>query len=177
MAYNTNLYPSEVIENPSAPYVYFNSLPDDIIDQVLPYFQQNIEDISRNDTGVSAIDQAFSFLQAVITTERAKEEAFVQYLKDRTKETIQLEIPDIDSDWSQFVRDMQTLIDFGNTGIRDLQNEYSRCGTTVKREQAKKPFSTLRQVSFIFACPLSYAIAVSNTATTIPVMNNIHPML
>ena len=126
MAYNTNLYPSEVIGNPSAPYVYFNSLPDDIIDQVLPYFQQNIEDISRNDTGVSAIDQAFSFLQAVITTERAKEEAFVQYLKDRTKETIQLEIPDIDSDWSQFVRDMQTLIDFGNTGIRDLQNEYSR---------------------------------------------------
>lgn len=132
MAYNENLFPSEVIGNPSAPYVYFDSLPDDIIEQVLPYFQQDINTISYAGDGTSAIDQAFSFLEAVISTERAKENAFIQYLKDKTKGAIQLEIPDIDSDWGQFVKEMQTVIDFGNTGMRNLQNEFER----LKKNQA-----------------------------------------
>ena len=140
MAYNENLFPSEVIGNPSAPYVYFDSLPDDIIEQVLPYFQQDINTISYAGDGTSAIDQAFSFLEAVISTERAKENAFIQYLKDKTKGAIQLEIPDIDSDWGQFVKEMQTVIDFGNTGMRNLQNEFER----LKNKNIQKPLKKRR---------------------------------
>ena len=39
---------------------------------------------------------------------------------------------------------------FENVCCSDTQNEYSLCGTTVIRLQAKNPFSILRQVSLIF---------------------------
>ena len=122
----TNLYLNEIINNPGKPYVYFNSLPSDILNQVAGYFSQDIKEISKSDSGISSIDQAFSFLKAVITTERAKENAFIEYLKNKTQTTLKLEIPNINSDWTNFVKTIQQTIDFGNTGLIELKNEYTR---------------------------------------------------
>ena len=44
MAINWNLYPDDIISNPGKPYVYFNSLSDEILSQVAGYFNQNIND-------------------------------------------------------------------------------------------------------------------------------------
>ena len=127
-----NLYPSEILDNPSKPYIYFTSLPDDILNKIAHYFQQDIQDISKNNKGASAIEDAFSFLHSVIITERAKENAFINYIKNKTQDTIKLTIPNIDSDWTDFVREVQESIDFGNTGFKNLQNEYER----LKKNQA-----------------------------------------
>lgn len=121
-----NSYPLEILTNPGYPYVYFNSLPDEILNQVASYFEKDITTFNNTKTNISSIDEAFSFIQSAIATERAKEEAFIRYLKEKTQNTIKLEIPEINSDWSDFVREMQEIISFGNTGLRNLQNEYDR---------------------------------------------------
>ena len=38
MAIIENSYPSEVLNNPGKPYVYFDSLPDDILNSIAHYF-------------------------------------------------------------------------------------------------------------------------------------------
>lgn len=119
-------FPIEVLNNPGHPYVYFNSLPDSVKSQVLGYFSQDISSFTNSKTGTSSIKDAFSFMQSAIATERAKEEAFIQYIKDKTKGTIKLEVPDINSDWSEFVKEVQKIISFGDTGLKNLQNEYNR---------------------------------------------------
>lgn len=126
MAINLNLYPEDVISNPGKPYVYFNSLSNEILDKVAGYFNQDIGSFTDARSGLSSVDQAFSFLQNVIASERAKEEAFVQYLKTRTEKALQLQIPSLESNWNDFVLELQNQLDFGNLGLKDLQNELQR---------------------------------------------------
>lgn len=126
MPLNENSFPEEILNNPGHPYVYFNSLPDDVLNKISPYFEKNITDFNNIKTGTSSIDDAFNFIKSAITTERAKEEAFIQYLKEKTQDTIKLKIPNINSDWKDFVKEAQEVISFGDTGLRSLKNEYER---------------------------------------------------
>ena len=52
--------------------------------------------------------------------ERAKEEAFLQYLKNRTKDSFDINIPSLQEDWSSFVREIQSVLDFGDNGVQNL---------------------------------------------------------
>lgn len=121
-----NSFPEEILENPGHPYVYFNSLPEDVINKVADYFKKDIGSFTNSKTNTSSIDDAFNFIKSAIATERAKEEAFIKYLKTKTQETIKLTIPDINSNWVDFVNEMQEIINFGDTGLRNLKNEYDR---------------------------------------------------
>lgn len=124
MAFNTTLYPKDIL-NPTAPYVYFTDAPDDILNVVSPILNQNINTFTT-DTGETNIKQAFDFLQKVIISERAKENAFLAYLKNKTKTIFDLKIPSLDENWTDFVREVQQLLDIGTLGLQDLQNEYNR---------------------------------------------------
>ena len=70
MAFESNLYPQAVINKPLTPYVYFLSLPDEILNKAAIEFNRNLSDFHHNsrlvkdDTNV--IEQAFAFLKAVI---------------------------------------------------------------------------------------------------------------
>ena len=70
MDFNFSLYPKDVISRPLTPYVYFLSLPDEILDKVALEFNRDLSDfhsnnkLMKNDTNV--IEQAFAFLKAVI---------------------------------------------------------------------------------------------------------------
>lgn len=120
-----DLYPNDIITNPGKPYVYFDSLSDEILNRVAGYFNQDISTFTDPKSGLSSVDQAFSFLKTVITNERAKEEAFLEYLKTKT-ENLKLQVPSLDSNWEEFVKEIQKELDFGNLGLRDLQNELKR---------------------------------------------------
>lgn len=151
------LYPIEVLNNPGHPYVYFNSLPEDVLSRVADYFSRDLNTFSNSNTGTSSIEDAFSFLQNVIFTERAKEEAFIRYLQNKTKGVIKLEIPTIDSNWADFVREMQSIISFGDTGLTNLKNEYARLqknqanfkkAISEGQQQAKYEYDTLTKTSY-----------------------------
>lgn len=122
---NWNLYPEDVISNPGKPYVYFLSLSNEILNKVAEYFNQDINEFTDIETGLSSVNQAFSFLQTVITNERAKENAFLEYLKTKT-ENLKLIIPSLEENWADFVKEIQQNLDFGNLGLKDLQNELKR---------------------------------------------------
>ena len=126
MGINWNLYPKDVIDNPSKPYVYFNSLSNEILDKVADYFNQDITSFSDNKTNLTAVESAFSFLKNVIISERAKEEAFLNYLKSRTEKHLNLKFPSLESNWNEFVLDIQKELEFGNLGIKSLENELIR---------------------------------------------------
>ena len=126
MAINWNLYPDDIISNPGKPYVYFNSLSDEILSQVAGYFNQNITDFTDPKTNLSSVDQAFSFLKQVIINERAKEEAFLQFLRTRTEKYLELKFPSIESNWNDFVLEIQNQLEYGNLGIKNLEVELSR---------------------------------------------------
>lgn len=148
MDFNFSLYPEDVINRPLTPYVYFLSLPDEILDKVALEFNRNLSDfhynnkLMKNDTDV--IEQAFAFLKAVIQSERAKEEAFLQYLKDKTHTTFDLQLPSIDSDWKSFVQEIQELVGFSNNGLKDLSNELKRLkGNKAKFDNMLKADPTI----------------------------------
>lgn len=124
MAINWELYPGDILD-PKVPYVYFDDVPNEISNIVGPILNTPLNTFSSN-SGETNIDQAFSFLKKVINSERAKEEAFVQYLKDKTKATFDIKIPSLNEDWSPFVKEIQQLLDYGNLGLQSLQNEYDR---------------------------------------------------
>jgi len=121
-----NTFPELILENPGHPYVYFDSLPNDILNKVAEYFSKDINSFTDLKTNTNSIDDAFNFIRSAIATERAKEEAFIKYLKEKTQKTIELEIPDINSNWKDFVQEMQKIINFGDTGLTNLKNEYAR---------------------------------------------------
>ena len=135
MAINLGLYPDDILSNPGKPYVYFNTLSNEILNKVAPYFSQDLTSFTDANSGLSAVDQAFSFLEQVIVNERAKEEAFLQYLKSKTEKYLDLQIPTLDSNWNDFVLEIQKELNFGNLGIKNLQNELSRL------KQNKKNFN------------------------------------
>lgn len=131
------LYPEDIITNPGKPYVYFNSLSNEILDKVAKYFNQDITGFTDADSGLSSVEQAFSFLKTVITNERAKEEAFLQYLKTKT-ESLNLQVPSLESNWADFVKEIQQKLDFGNLGLRDLKNEFNRLNQNKKNLEEEK---------------------------------------
>jgi len=51
-----NLYPEDIITNPGKPYVYFNSLSNEILDKVAGYFNQDITSFTDADSGLSSVD-------------------------------------------------------------------------------------------------------------------------
>lgn len=122
---NNGLYPSDILQ-PLSPYVYFMDAPDEILAKASSVLNQPLTSFKQGDTGETNIEQAFSFLKNVIISERAKENAFLQYLKDKTKDSFDIRIPSIDSDWSEFVLEVQQFLDIGSIGIQELQNEYNR---------------------------------------------------
>lgn len=123
---NLQFYPDDIISNPLKPYVYFEGLSHDIWDKVIGTFSKDITKFKGKNIDLSAIEEAFNFLDAVIVAERSKEEAFLQYLTDKTKNILDLPIPSLDSNWNEFVKLIQTTLDFKGLGIRDLQNEAQR---------------------------------------------------
>lgn len=126
MDFNWSLYPEDVISNPTAPYVYFQSLPDEILTKVAKEFNRDLYSFNDSKNNTNSIDSAFSFLKQVIQSERGKEEAFLEYLKDKTKTEFDIKLPSLEEDWSPFVRDMQSILDFGDVGLRDLEQERDR---------------------------------------------------
>lgn len=124
MGFNPDLYPSDIFV-PTTPYVYFNTAPKEILDRVAITFNKSLNSFTDSN-GESNIDQAFSFLDQVIMSERAKEEAFLQYLKDKTKNSFDIKIPSLQSDWGDFVKEVQAVLDFGDNGLQNLQLEYER---------------------------------------------------
>ena len=148
MAVNLNLYPQEVLSNPLAPYVYFLDLPDEVLDKVASEFNHDLSSFSgdtkfqKEDYSNNAIDQAFMFLEAVIQSERGKEEAFLQYLQDQTEAQFDIKLPSINEDWKTFVLEIQKVLDFGNAGILDLRQEMQRLKRNqdnLKDAQSKDP--------------------------------------
>lgn len=131
-----NLLPQEVISNPQAPYVYFNSLPENLKDELAIKFNSNLfnnitkEKIQNED---NAIYQAFSFLEEVIRSERGKEEAFIRYLKDKTAKDLEVQLPSLDQDWGPYMKDIQKFLAFGKTGITNLINESERLNINKTR--------------------------------------------
>lgn len=59
---SNEIYPLEVLTNPGHPYVYFDSLPPDILDQIAEYFSKDLTSFTNANTGTSSIDDAFAFL-------------------------------------------------------------------------------------------------------------------
>lgn len=112
---------------PATPYVYFNDLDDEIINEVAGYFSKDLKDFKdSNKTDLSSIDAAFQFLENIIRAERAKENSFIQYLKTKTKATINIEIPSLDSNWNDFVREIQRVLSVGGPQLQNLQIELTR---------------------------------------------------
>lgn len=101
---NLQFYPDDIISNPLKPYVYFEGLSHDIWDKVIGTFSKDITKFKGKNIDLSAIEEAFNFLDAVIAAERSKEEAFLQYLTDKTKNILDLPIPSLDSNWNEFVK-------------------------------------------------------------------------
>lgn len=154
MSFNPQLYPSDIFQ-PTTPYVYFNTIPKEILDKVAVTFDRSLNTFTDSN-GTSNIDQAFSFLDKVIMAERAKEEAFLQYLKNRTKDSFDINIPSLQEDWSSFVREVQSVLDFGDHGVQNLQLEYERLvknqanyikATEKGEEEARYEEDCLKQVS------------------------------
>ena len=85
-----NTFPESILENPGRPYVYFDSLPDDILNKVSEYFSKNINSFTNLKTNTSSIDDAFNFIRSAIATERAKEEARLAANKNATSNEIPL---------------------------------------------------------------------------------------
>ncbi len=128
-------YPNDIITNPERPYVYFNSLPNDILDKVAEYFDQNLNSFTDPKSNFSAVDQAFTFLESVIASERSKENAFLQYLTDKTNGKIEIKIPNLDSNWEEFVNEIQQKLGLGNLGLTSLKNELKRLKQNQKNLQ------------------------------------------
>ena len=53
---NWNLYPEDVISNPGKPYVYFLSLSNEILNKVAEYFNQDINEFTDIETGLSSVN-------------------------------------------------------------------------------------------------------------------------
>ena len=120
-------FPPDVLK-PSAPYIYFLSLIETdmgkmILQEVSPYFNNRIiKEMNNNNT----IDEAFDFLDTVIESEYNKERNFLEYLKNKTRTLTNFTTPSIDSDWNQFVRDIQEQIGSGENKIQAMENELRR---------------------------------------------------
>lgn len=145
MAFNYDLYPQEIFTNPTAPYIYFLSLPNEILDKVADEFNRDLSSFSGSKTlkgksdNTNVIEQAFDFLEAVIQSERGKEEAFLSYLKDKTQTTFEIKLPSINDDWKNFVTEIQSILDYGDNGLQDLYNEFKRL------EENKKKFEDVQK--------------------------------
>ena len=127
---NWQLYPEDILK-PTTPYVYFDDIPEEIGNVVSPILNQKLNTFT-SDSGENNIEQAFAFLKGVISSERTKETAFLQYLKEKTKGKFDLQPPSLEEDWGDFVKEIQSILDYGNLGLTDLQNEYNRL---VKNKQ------------------------------------------
>ena len=120
-------FPLDILQ-PSTPYVYFLSLMKSemgemILQEVSPYFNNRIvKEMNNNNT----IDDAFDFLDTVIASEYNKERNFLEYLKNKTRTLSNFTAPSIDSDWNQFVRDIQENIGAGENKIMAMENELKR---------------------------------------------------
>ena len=121
---NWQLYPEDILK-PTTPYVYFDDIPEEIGHIVGPILNQKLNTFT-SESGENNIEQAFTFLKGVITSERTKEVAFLQYLKEKTKDKFNLQPPSLEEDWGDFVKEVQSILDYGNLGLTDLQNEYNR---------------------------------------------------
>lgn len=120
-------FPPNVLE-PSAPYIYFLSLLESdigkiILQEVSPYFNNKInKEMTNNNT----IDAAFDFLDTVINSEYNKERNFLEYLKNKTRTLSNFTTPSIDSDWNQFVKEIQEQVGAGENKIQAMENELKR---------------------------------------------------
>ena len=123
--YNRELYPFD-IDKPETPYIYFNTLDQSVLDKVAGYFSRDLSSFINTKTNLSSIDEAMIFLDKVIISERRKEEAYLSYLKGQIKAITTIEVPDLESNWEGFVKDIQQTINRGESGIQDLQNELAR---------------------------------------------------
>lgn len=128
-------FPQELLR-PETPYVYFDDIDPDLKNAVQGYFLKDIHEFQDTVSGLSSIDAAFSFLANVIQSERAKEEAFLAYLKGETKNLIDIKVPSLEENWNDFVLDIQQNLDLGKIGIKDLQNEQARLKENIKRYDA-----------------------------------------
>ena len=128
-------YPDDIITNPGKPYVYFTSLPNEILDKVAGYFNQDLNSFTDAKNNLSSVDQAFTFLKSVIASERAKENAFLQYLTDKMKGKIEIKIPNLNSNWEEFVNEIQQKLGLGNLGLTSLKNELRRLKQNQKNLQ------------------------------------------
>ena len=121
-------FPKDVLQ-PSTPYVYFMSLMGTdmgthIIKSVKPYFSSELS--TQLHGGTKSIDDAFSFLDTVITSEYNKERNFLDYLKNKTKGIKNFKIPGNEENWNEFVRDIQDALGAGEKGIESMENELKR---------------------------------------------------
>lgn len=132
------------IAQPGGAYVYFTSLwnkegwGQNLAKSAEDYLFQ-LSDPSGK-TLISAhenIKVAFNWLDKVITSERAKENAFVNYLSSKIKGKLKIDIPAIDQDWAQFTVTMQQLLNSGGleTSLKHIENEINRLETNRKKNE------------------------------------------
>lgn len=81
-----------------------------------------IENSSRLGRGNLSIHTAMNFLAKVIENERAKESQFLEYINKESG----LTPPSLGEDWSTFVQFFQEQLDFGQEGVKRLENELER---------------------------------------------------
>ena len=81
-----------------------------------------IENSTRLGQGNLSIHTAMNFLAKVIENERAKESQFLEYINKESG----LTPPSLGEDWSTFVKFFQEQLDFGQEGIKRLENELER---------------------------------------------------
>ena len=84
-----------------------------------------IENSSQLGRGNLSIHTAMNFLAKVIENERAKESQFLEYISKESG----LTPPSLGEDWSTFVKFFQEQLDFGQQGIKRLENELQRLKT------------------------------------------------
>lgn len=111
------------------------------------YFHTTKIDQNTIDAQDFNIEAVLHFLSTVITSERRKETAFLNFLKSRSN--LKLSIPLLDSDWSDFVRDIQNQMTAGNLGIMQLENERKRIKANYKQNAINRE-RALQEANFDF---------------------------
>ena len=94
-------------------------------------------------TEVVGIEGILSFLTTIINNERQKETAFLNFLNLNKK--LDIKPPSLDSDWSDFIKEVQEHVNMGRLGLTHLKNEQKRLINNIQRnENNKEKYSDLK---------------------------------
>ena len=144
------LVPDSIYNGSMAHYIYFTSLlgkgPEgaNIASNAYNYLYSNTvlaatkydpHTVTKNHSSVT-IDTVFTFLDKIIANEQSKEMAFLQWMTSKKNEGLDITLPDLYSNWSDFIKEF-------NKNVQDGQDAISRL--EIERKRLEYNINTMRQ--------------------------------